>query len=347
VADSPRVSVAADGTIGLAAGVVADGYNADAAIRVQSHVHADHLLGFDASKGSGQIVCTKATRALLIAMRDPDLRFRSNLRGLEYGEPFTFEDPAGGQATITLLPAGHMVGAAQTKVEGGDGYAVGYSGDFSMPLDEVMQVDELVLDATYGSPDTSRRRYSQVQAEERFVDEVLSRSKLGPVIVYAHRGTLQRAIAVLDDACELPMLGSPGQRAESAVHAQFGYVQAALLDPASEQGKGARAAGAYVEFVGTGDPLREMRPGEHRIKLSGSITQMDDPYLEITPRYCRIAITGHADFEETMDYVDAAKPSLVVTDSARSTAHATKLAEAITGRMAIAAVAMPRTPVID
>ena len=347
MAEIPRVSVSANGTIGLAAGVVADGYDEDAAIRVQSHVHADHLLGFDASKGSGKIVCTKATRALLIAMRDPDLRFRSNLKGLEYGEPFTLEDPTGGQATITLLPAGHMVGAAQTRVEGGDGYVVGYSGDFSMPLDEVMQVDELVLDATYGSPDTSRRRYTQAQAEARFVDEVLSRSRLGPVVVYAHRGTLQRAIAVLDDTCELPMLGSPGQRAESKVHAEFGYVQAALVDPASEQGRDARAAGAYIEFVGTGDRQREMRPDEHKITLSASITQMDDPYLEITQRYCRIAITDHADFEETMDYVDAAKPSLVVTDSARSTAHAAKLADAIMGRMGIDAVAMPRTPVVD
>ena len=343
----PRVSVAADGTIGLTAGVVADGYNEDAHVRVQSHVHADHLLGFDASKGSGKIVCTKATRALLIAMRGADLKHRSNFKGLEYGEPFTVDDPAGGQATITLFPAGHMVGAAQTRVVGGDGYAVGYSGDFSMPLDQVMQVDELVLDATYGSPDTSRRRYTQAQAEARFVDEVLSRAKQGPVVVYAHRGTLQRAIAVLDDACELPMLGSPNQRIESAVHAEFGYVQAALLDPASQQGRDARETGAYVEFVGTGDPQREMRPGEHKIKLSASITQMDDPYLEISPRYCRIAISDHADFEETMDYIDAVKPSLVVTDAARSTAHAAKLAEAIAGRMGIDAVAMPFAEVVD
>jgi len=338
---SHRVSIAADGTIDLGSGIVADGFRHDASVRVQSHVHADHLAGFDESKGTGKIVCTKATKALLVAMRGADLAFRSNFIGLDYDTPFAVAEEGGGHASITLLPSGHMVGAAQTLVEASDGYRTGYSGDFAMPLDDIMHVDELVIDATYGSPDTSRRGYTQAQAEERFVEEVLRRAKLGTVVVYAHRGTLQRAIALLDDTCRLPMLGSPGQRAESDVHAKFGYIQSALLDPASLEGKAARESGSYIEFVGTGDPQRELRPGEHKIKLSASITQMDNPYLEITPRYCRIAITDHADFEGTCDYIDAVKPSLVVTDAARSTGHAVRLAEAVKARMGIDALALP------
>jgi putative mRNA 3-end processing factor len=328
----------------LGVGVVADGFDFDSGVRVQTHVHDDHLARFEDSKATGRVVCSKATRELLIAMKNADLKYRSNFIGLEYGEVWTFEDASGNAATVELLPSGHMVGAAQVAVTAADGYRTGYSGDFSWPLTETMSVNELVLDATYGSPDTNRRRYDQQQAEERFVEESLRRSKEGPLVIYAHRGTLQRAISLLEDSCRLPMLGSRAQRAESTVCAKFGFVQAELLDPESELGRAARASGAYVEFIGTGDPQREMKSNEHRIRLSASITQMGDPYLDITPRYCRIALSDHADFDGTMEYVSAVAPDLVLTDASRSPHHAVQLAEAIHAQLGIPAEAAPAAP---
>lgn len=342
----PRVSVEESGAIRLAPSIVADGFNFDCSVRVQSHLHSDHMGGFDESKGNGRIVCSKATRELLIAIRGNDLKYRSNFIGLEYGEPFEVDTPQG-VAEVSLLPSGHMLGAAQVAVTTADGYRTGYSGDFAWPIDDVLQVDELVVDATYGHPDKHRRRYTQEDAEARFVDEALRRSKLGPLVVYAHRGTLQRAIACLDDVCQLPLLGSPVQRAESAVHAAFGLIQAGLIDPASPEGQDARASGKYIEFVGTGDPRKEMLTNEHRIKLSASITQMQDPYLEITPRYCRIALTDHADFDGTMEYIARAKPSLVLTDASRSPGHAIALAEAVHAQLGIDARPLPLVTIED
>lgn len=338
----PRTEVADSGAVRLGPDIVADGFAFESQVRVQTHVHDDHLAGFENSKATGEIVCTKATRELLIAMKNADLQYRKNFIGLDYAEPWAYEDAAGGESKVELLPSGHMVGAAQVKITASDGYRTGYSGDFSWPLDDVLDVDELVLDATYGSPATNRRRYDQRQAEQRFVEEALRRSKEGPLIVYAHRGTLQRAIALLDDTCQLPMLGSPVQRAESSVCAKFGFVQAELIDPSSDAGRAARRSGFYVEFIGTGDRLREIKPNEHRIKLSASITQMGDPYIEITPRYCRIALSDHADFDGTLQYVEAVRPSVVMTDAVRSPHHAVQLAEAIHAQLGIPAFPSPR-----
>jgi putative mRNA 3-end processing factor len=61
-----------------------------------------------------------------------------------------------------------MLGAAQVEVQLDSGLRLGYSGDFQWPLDRPMEVDALVVDSTYGSPE-SIRQYTQAEAETRFL----------------------------------------------------------------------------------------------------------------------------------------------------------------------------------
>ena len=68
---------------------------------------------------------------------------------------------------LTLLPSGHMLGAVQVALETPGGRRIGYSGDFHWPVADVIHVDELVIDGTYGS-EASIREYSQEQAEASF-----------------------------------------------------------------------------------------------------------------------------------------------------------------------------------
>lgn len=329
-----RASLAARGAVVLSEEVACDGFDPTCHIRVQTHVHDDHLGDFASSKGTGDIVCTAPTRDLLIAEMDADLAYRRNLRALPLATPETLDSGS----TIVLVDAGHIAGSAQVVVTHPDGYRTGYSGDFAWPLKDVIKVDELVLDATYGSPD-SIRKYSQREAEDRFVEEVLGRLKSGAVVVYAHRGTLQRAIALLDGVTQMPLLGSPIQCGESAVYARHGHNQANLADATTAEGEEAIQSGRYVLFIGKGDRRADLQWHEHKIVLSAYMAPRSDPFLEYSERSCRVALSNHADFTGTLEYVDAVKPSLVLTDGSRSR-HAEVLAAEITARLGVQAQAI-------
>jgi putative mRNA 3-end processing factor len=326
---SHRASLAARGAVVLSQEIACDGFDPSCRVRIQTHVHDDHLGDFASSKGTGDIVCTAPTRDLLIAAMNADLAYRRNLRALPLN---TAEDLDSG-SKILLVDAAHIAGSAQVAVTHGDGYRTGYSGDFAWPLREVIEVDELVLDATYGSPD-SVRKYSQQEAESRFVEEVLGRLKSGAVVVYAHRGTLQRAIALLDGVTQMPLLGSPLQCAESEVYARHGHNQATLLDSTSPEGLEAMGSGRYVLFSGKGDRRVDLQWHEHKIVLSAYMAPRSDPFLEYSERSCRVALSNHADFTGTLEYVEAVNPSVVLTDGSRSR-HAEVLATEIVARLGI------------
>lgn len=325
--------IAAHGAVVLGGGVVCDGFDPTCRVRVQTHIHVDHMGGFASSKGVGDIVATAATRDLLIEDLNADLRYRRNLRSLPYDSPADVDD---GATSILLRDAGHMAGSAQVLVTHRDGFRAGYSGDFSWPLDSVLEEpDVLVLDATYGSPD-SVRHYSQAEAEERFVQEALQRLKSGAVYVHAHRGTLQRAIGLLDDATVMPLLGSDLQRRESLVYQRHGHIQAALVDPQSQEGRAAVESGRFVMFIGKGDPRQDLGPTEHKIVLSAYMAPRGEPFLAYSDYSCRVALSNHADFNGTLAYVESVKPGEVLTDASRSP-HADDLAAAISRRLGIPA----------
>lgn len=77
----PVVDVFGDGTIRLGPGTVCDGYAPGYPFRVQTHVHDDHMVEFDKSKGEQDLFMSSETRALLIAERNEDLEFRGQHLG--------------------------------------------------------------------------------------------------------------------------------------------------------------------------------------------------------------------------------------------------------------------------
>jgi putative mRNA 3-end processing factor len=181
------IDVSAEGAVHLGNEVVCDGFHYAAKIRVQTHVHTDHMTHFDRSKGLQDVVMTRETRDLLVAEKNADLPYRDNIIALSAGESV-----ATGNSTVRLLPNGHMLGSAQVLTETNAG-RLGYSGDFAWPIDEVIQVDALVVDSTYGNPEKVRE-YDQARAESRFLELVLDELKRGRIHLVAHRGTLHRAL---------------------------------------------------------------------------------------------------------------------------------------------------------
>jgi len=111
-----------------------------------SHGHSDH-----ARPGHGTVLATPETLAIM-RLRMGETRAGAVQQPLAYGEPLTQ-----GGVTITLVPAGHVLGSAQIVLDWQGSRAV-ISGDYKRQLDptcagfEPVACDVFVTEATFGFP---------------------------------------------------------------------------------------------------------------------------------------------------------------------------------------------------
>ena len=210
-----------------------------------------------------------------------------------------------------------MLGSCQVALELSSGIRCGYSGDFSWPLDKVMQVDELVVDSTYGSP-ASVRGYSQDEAESCLQEIVCQRLRHGPVHVNAHRGTVERVLHVLAGNVGVPILASTSLIREVEVYQDHGFAGAALESLDSEAGRSAMKERSYVRLYSKGDGFGNEPIEETSVTCSAYMVSTDYPLLKFSERAYRVALSNHADFEGTLAYVEATGAKRVVTDNTRN-----------------------------
>jgi len=324
------LEVSLSGAVLLGNKICCDGFHRDFKVRVQTHVHDDHMDGFDTSKGFQDILLSEPTRKLLVAEFDADLDFRENIRVVKLGVRQKVNDEH-----VTLLSSGHTLGGVQVAAELSSRVKVGYSGDFQWPLEKVIQVDALVVDSTYGSP-KSIRKYSQADAEARLLELVTSKLKHGPVHILSHRGTLQRALQLFSTNVNCPLVCSPRLCAEVGVYRGFGYGIGAILEMNSVAGKKVLSGKRYTRFYGKGDGFPvELQTGT-TITLSAFMTQPHSPVMQFSDRSFTVALSNHADFNGTLEYIVKTGASYVVTDNTRG-GHAVELAQEIRSQLGIEA----------
>ena len=323
-----RIDVSGSGAVTLDNVVTCDGFVHGYPIRVQTHVHVDHMDKFHTSKGHQHILVTQATRDLLIAEYNADIPDRINVEAIPLNQAISREN-----CQMRLLDNGHMLGSVQVEVTLPDGVRCGYSGDFAWPLEDVIEVEELVLDSTYGSPD-SIRKFTQEEANNRLIELVVERIKSGPVMILAHRGTLQRAISCLDDAIKDPFIAGPRLFAELEVYQQHGYSLTKVLNTETQEARVARDEGRYIRLYDT----RDLRPtdtgGATLITLSAYMSRLDDPVLEYSETSFCVALSDHADYEGTLEYVRNTGAKKVITDNCRG-GHGVELALALRQELGI------------
>lgn len=306
-----------------------DGFVHGYAYRVQTHIHDDHMSHFDTSKGFQTIIMSHATRSLL-ELRHSDMPYRTNIIALPIDGTYRDSD-----IEIELKSSSHMLGAVQVAVTTKEGYRLGYSGDFSWPLDDVIKVESLVVDSTYGSPN-SVRRYSQEDANDFFREMVVKKIKSGPIIVKAHRGTLHRALELLEGLVQCPVIASKKKIDEAKVYERYGYCFCPLMELESPDARKLRREGSYIELHYLGDQMLFGRGDITTITLTASWAHGDYPILEVSDSSCQIAISDHADFNETLQYIRETGAKYVLTDNIHGE-HAPELAIAITSKLGIKA----------
>ncbi len=330
----PTVSVTGKGAILLGPHVACDGFYRPCRVRVQTHVHADHMADFNSSKGTQTILASHATRDLLIAERNADLRIRSNFIGLAEGEPHQVSDGP----RVRLFSSEHMLGAVQVEVEYADGHRVGYSGDFAWPIRQVIQVEELVLDCTYGAPGQIRR-YTQAEAEERLLELTYRLIKRGPVYIKSHRGSLERALSVLAGNIDVPILANDLMLREIDVYRRYGHSFEVVTNYTEQKGREIERSMRFVRLLGPGDAQRvDMAPGGSQIVLSAFMSGPDSPVTEYSERSYCVAMSNHADFNGTIEYARATGAKRIVVDNSRH-GNAVVLAQELSRRLGITATA--------
>lgn len=156
-----------------------------------SHAHSDHIAAHR------EVILTDPT-ARLMRSRLPGKRQEHRLK---WRSPQTFSDgPV--PWTISLLPAGHILGSAMALIQAG-GESLLYTGDFKLragPASEACETtraDILIMETTFGRPEYVFPPTDSVLAEIiRFCRETLQRNET-PVLLGYSLGKTQEILAGL------------------------------------------------------------------------------------------------------------------------------------------------------
>jgi putative mRNA 3-end processing factor len=158
---------------------------------VITHAHADH-----ARAGHGAVLATHETLDLMRVRYGE--RFAGSAQALRYGEAITI-----GSTSVSLHPAGHVLGSAQVAIEA-NGLRVVASGDYKNVPDptcapfELMPCDLFITEATFGLP-VFRHGHPDAEIAKLLRSLAIFPERAHLVGAYA-LGKAQRVIALLRNA---------------------------------------------------------------------------------------------------------------------------------------------------
>lgn len=267
---------------------------------VVSHAHSDH------ARPHPRILATDTTHLLL---RQRRVRGGSTA-ALPFGQRTRL-----GDAWITLFPAGHILGSAQTLVEHG-GHRLLYSGDFKLrpgltaePA-ETPRADTLVMETTFGRP---RYRFPPladvIEQIERFCRQALA-CHATPVLFAYSLGKSQELLAGLASS-GLPLSLHPSADGISAIYRDQGVA----LPPYEvlRPGDPSEAGGRVLIVPPQGRRSTALQGIEHQRTAYLSGWAMD---RGTTYRFrCDAAfpLSDHSDYDELLEYVERVQPRQVYT----------------------------------
>lgn len=273
---------------------------------VVSHAHSDHVARHR------RPVLTHRTRLLL-----GDYYDRSEPVELEYGESLETPD-----CTITLYPAGHCLGSAQTLVTGrATGHRLLYTGDLRTqpsPINEPAEAvacDTLVIESTYGHPAyTFPSQEEAIATAVRVITQWLEQGAL-PVVLGWRMGKAQEALHYLLSA------GFAVACEESVYQIARRYEEAGVEFPSEYRVFDGLAADDEVLLFPPGKKAREQVNGQRStsraaryLELTGwAASSGAKPWGNGRPGDASLPYSDHADFDDLIAYVQAVQPRQVYT----------------------------------
>ena len=271
---------------------------------VVTHAHGDH-----ARPNNGHVLATWETLAMM-RQRYGD-QAGGSLQEARYGDTVSDSD-----VSVTLRPAGHVLGSAQAVLEY-QGSRVVVSGDYKRRRDptcapfEPQQCDVFITEATFGLP------VFRHPPDRHEVDRLLHSQRLYPercqlVGVYA-LGKCQRVIALLREAAyDAPIYLHGALIGLCELYESLGVVLGPLL-PATGASKAELAGQIVLAPPGAladrwsrrlPDPVAAMASGWMSVKQRAKASGVELP----------LVISDHADWDElTQTLNDVGAPEIWVT----------------------------------
>ncbi len=332
-----RSFVERNGAIILSSSIVADGHYDGATARVVTHIHNDHTRYLSRSARAGQLLVATPLTIELLEAHGHRLPLHRRIEA-SYGTRMRIED-----YVVTLHRANHVPGAAEVVVEHPEGLRVGYTGDFKLPGTVVLQdLDVLVIDATYGKPEW--RRPWQDEIEYLLADIVNEALMHGPVRIYAYNGKIEEVMILLRRmGVTAPFVLPAKKKRVVEVLERHGYRLGDFVVESSPECFEVKRGGWYIAFEHFFRWRRRHLAGPNgavNILLSG--WEFGSPYRRVGPRDWIVSFSDHADFTQLVEYVEEARPRLLVVDSSRGGEAAQVFASYVSRELGINAFYQPR-----
>ena len=260
-----------------------------------SHAHADHI------GNHRRVICSEPTLELM------KLRTRvDETLVLDWGEK---HEIAG--ATISLHPAGHVLGSAMILIEK-DGQRLLYTGDFrlgrGLTTEECKPVpcDVILMECTYGHPRyTFPPQQELLKQLEIFVESCFDDSVL-PVVLGYSLGKAQEAVAALGQL-GYGVVVHPGIAQICRVYERFGV----KFENLTEIGRGPIGRRAVVFPPQKAAREQIGRYGTYRSAILTGWAQ-DTWRKQLFSADEAIAFSDHSDFEQLLETVQACGASRIL-----------------------------------
>jgi len=326
-----KARVTARGAVLLGETSTIDGHEQGRTIRVVTHIHSDHVLDLRRSiRECGMVVATPITHEMLRVLGYRIPPFKSV--PVEYGNTLNIDGEK-----LTLLRSNHIPGTAQVLVETAEGDRLLYTSDFKLPGTPIVRdADVVVVDATYGY--TEWMRPWQEEVEGLLVDIVKDALALGPVGIFGYHGKLQEVMLILRSyGIDAPFIAPRRVYQLTMVLKKHGYAIGDILLHGTREAREAMRDGWYIYFA-------HMRAKNHapcKTKLILSGWEFREPFRRIGAGEWLVAFSDHADFRQLVNYIDEARPKLVIVDGYRGGRAAVEFAKYVRRRLGIPAITSP------
>ena len=266
-----------------------------------SHAHSDH------TGSHREVVLTAATARL---MRARGARpGRENV--LQFGERRAF-DAGGLRFTLTLLPAGHILGSAMAFVEAG-GESLLYTGDFKLRAGLAAETclpqraDWLVMESTFGRPQYRMPPAAEVRSVLlRFCGDALARGAT-PVLLAYSLGKTQELLRLLEGA-DLRVTLHEAAWEMTRIYEEFGH----RFAPYDRHASGSLPTGVVICSAMSGTKARARHAGAVRTAvITGWAIDSSCRFRHGTD--AAFPLSDHADFPELIEMARKVAPKKVYT----------------------------------